>query len=156
MKTLICLAVGLLFLATLHAQVADRVLQARPFCMQRVSSGGIRLQLTGIYIDSSLLWLVFRAGNQSAIDFRAGSMRFFIRNKHAMKRRALQELRLSPLVRREAILLRSNSTVSLCYGLVPRVPGKHQELVVEWVERNGDRRMQLHVRAAALLRARKL
>lgn len=136
--------------------VPARVLRAAPCSSRHAVSGGVRLELTGIYIDSALLWFVFRGVNRSAIDFRAGGMRFLVRDRHAMKRRALQELRLVPLVRREVAVIRADSAVQLCYGLTPRVPGRAQELVIEWVEKNGDRRMQLRVPASALLRARRL
>lgn len=132
------------------------VLTARPCCSRHAISGGVRLELTGVYIDSTLLWFVFRGTNRSAIDFRAGSMRFFIRDRRALKRRALQELRLVPMVRFEAPVLFADSTVRLFCGLAPRVPGRRQELVIEWMERNGDRRMQLRVPARILLTAHRL
>ncbi|HEV2478080.1 MAG TPA: DUF4138 domain-containing protein [Puia sp.] len=137
-------------------RVPGQVISARPSCSRHASSGGVRLELTGVYIDSSLLWFVFRGTNGSAIDFRAGGMRFAFKERRALKRRALQELRLVPVVRLEAPVVRSDSAVRLYYGLVPRVPSTRQELVIEWVERNGDRRMQLHVPARILLTARRL
>lgn len=136
--------------------VVTRVLNASPCCSRHAVSGGVRLELTGIYIDSSLLWFAFRVVNRSAIDFRAGGMRFVVRDRHAMKRRALQELQLVPLVRREAAVIRADSAVRLCYGLTPRVPTRNQELMIEWVEKNDDRRMQVRVPASSLLRARRL
>ncbi len=137
-------------------RVPRAVVDAGSCCSRHVSSGGVRLELTGVYIDSSLLWFVFRGSNASAIDFRVGGMRFIIRNRRALKRRALQELRFVPVMRQEAAMIRSDSTVRLYYGLMPRVPGKRQELVIEWVERNGDRRMQLRVPARSLLTAHRL
>jgi hypothetical protein len=139
-----------------HGGVPAEVLKAKPCCSRRASNAGVRLELTGIYIDSSLLWLVFRGVNRSAIDFRAGRMRFVIRDRHALKRRALQELRLVPLVRQEETTVWADSAVTLYYGLTPRVPGKRQELVIEWAERNGDRRMLIRVAARDLLTARRL
>jgi hypothetical protein len=41
-------------------------------------------------------------------------------------------------------------------AVAPRVPGKEQELVVEWVERDGDRRVVIRVRGKRVLRARKV
>jgi len=156
MRREVCLVLGLLLFAAARAQVADRVLHARPWCSLHAVSGGVRLELRGVYVDSSLLWFAFRASNYSAIDFRAGSMRFTIRDKRSLKRRALQELNLAVVVRREIGLLRADSSANSCYGLIPRVPGKKQELVVEWMERNGDRRMQLRVPARYFLTARRL
>ena len=137
-------------------RVPGAVMDARPCLSRRAGSGGIRLELTGTYIDSSLLWFVFRCANSSAINFRSGGMRFVIRDRRALKRRALQELRLVPVVRQEAALLRADSTVRLYYGVIPRVPRPRQELMIEWVERNGDRRVQLRVPARILLTAHRL
>jgi Domain of unknown function (DUF4138) len=159
--------VGLILLVTLvsHAQevvvgvpagTIAHVLEAPPYHERQTTTGGVRLELTGIYIDSNLLWVVFRGINRSAIDFRPGSMRFAIRDKKALKRRALQELPLSCVVRSEPPLLQADSTIRLAYGLVPRVPGKNQELRIAWVERNGDRRLLLRVPANIILTARRL
>lgn len=118
--------------------------------------GRVRLELRGVYIESGLLWLVFRGINRSAIDFRPATMRIAIRDKHAFRRRALQERSLPLLVGYEPSVLRADSAVLFCYGLTPRVPGRRQEIFIEWMERNGDRRLLLHVPASAVLTARKI
>lgn len=135
---------------------AAAVLGAGPSHPVRVAAGGVRLELRGIYVCESLLWLSFRAENRSAIDFRADPVRFSIRDRRAFKRRARQEIPLWPVYRKGPGMLQSDSTVSFCDALVPRVPGKEQELVVEWVERNGDRRVRLRVKVGRLLKARKV
>ena len=153
---LFCSLLLLLGSGVVNGQGIDRVLQA-PACYGRsVALGGVRLDLRGIYVYSGLLWLVFDATNRSSIDFRAGSMGFAIRDRHVLRRRARQEIRLSPVMRREKSILASDSTVRFCYGLVPRTPSNKQELVIEWGERNGDRRLQLRVRGSMLLKAKKL
>ncbi|HEV2483192.1 MAG TPA: DUF4138 domain-containing protein [Puia sp.] len=160
------LNVGLLLLVTLvvraqfsapgHTKEISAILQAKPCHQQHTTMGGVGLDLKGIYIDSGLLWLVFRGVNHSAIDFRPATMHITIRDKHALKRRALQERMLTPVIRYEPSVLAADSTVLFCYGLVPRIPGRKQELEIEWMERNGDRRLQLQVSAAAILTARRL
>jgi hypothetical protein len=39
---------------------------------------------------------------------------------------------------------------------MPRVPGKEREIVVEWVERDGDRRVVIQVKRKRVLKARKI
>lgn len=147
---------AVLFSRSDHAQLIAVVLHAQPCHQRHTSMGGVGLELRGIYIDSGLLWLVFRGVNHSAIDFRPATMHIDIRDKHALKRRALQERPLTPVIRWEASVVAADSTVLFCYGLVPRIPGKRQELHIEWMERIGDRRLLLEVSAAAILTARRL
>jgi len=120
------------------------------------TAGGVRMELREVYVRNGLLWLSFRASNRSAIDFRADPVRYSIRDRRAFKRRASQEVRLYPVVRQEPRILRSDSVVNFADALAPRVPGKEQELVVEWVERNGDRRVRVRVKVGRVLRARRL
>ena len=139
-----------------HLSLVANVLQSKPCRPRHTTMGGVGLELRGIYIDSGLLWLVFRGVNHSAIDFRPAPMHVAIRDKRALKRRALQERLLAPVIRDEPSVIAADSTVLFCYGLVPRIPGRKQELSIEWMERNGDRRLQLHVPASAILTARRL
>lgn len=142
--------------ATGHAKRIPAILQAKPCHQRHTSMGGVALELRGIYIDSGLLWLVFDGVNHSAIDFRPATMHIYIRDKRALKRRALQERPLTPVIRYEPSVVAADSGVLFCYGLVPRIPGRKQELTIEWMERNGDRRLKLHVSAEAILTARRL
>ena len=84
-----------------HTKEIPAILQAKPCHQRHTSMGGVGLELRGIYIDSGLLWLVFRGVNHSAIDFRPATMHIAIRDRHALKRRALQERPLTPVVRYE-------------------------------------------------------
>jgi hypothetical protein len=120
------------------------------------AAGGLRMELRKIFVRDGLLWFAFRASNRSAIDFRADPLRFSIRSRKAFRRRALQEIRLQPVVRQEPRIVQSDSAVNFAEALVPRIPGKEQELVVEWAERDGDRRVRVCIRAKRLLTARKL
>jgi hypothetical protein len=79
-----------------------------------------------------------------------------IRDRKAFKRRALQEMALAVVFRQEPSVLRSDSVVRFCNGLAPRAPGKGQELVVEWAERDGDRRVWMRVKGKRVLGAGKV
>ena len=135
---------------------AARVLVAPPSHPVHVESGGVRVELRGVYVCEGLLWLSFRAENRSAIDFRAGAVRVAIRDRKAFKRRALQEMALAVVFPQEPVVLRADSTVWFCDGVVPRVPGKGQEVVVEWAERDGDRRVMVRIPGRRVLGAGKV
>jgi hypothetical protein len=139
-----------------HNSVAAEALQSPLSHPVRVSSEGMQLTLRGVYVGGGLMWFVFDACNRSSIDFRADAPRFLLRSRHALKRRASEELRWQPIYGNGPKWLRSDSSAMFCYALTPRAPAKNQVLWVEWVERNGDRRLRLQVRAKRLIRARKL
>jgi hypothetical protein len=65
-----------------------------------------------------------RVSNGSVIDWRAVPMRFSIQDRHVLRRTARQELPLAIIARQEALTVRSDSSVVLCYGLTPRLPRK--------------------------------
>lgn len=150
----------MLVLVAAHGQertaAATKVLLAPPSHPIRAAAGGVRVELRGVYVCEGLLWLSFRAENRSAIDFRAGVLRVAIKDKRAFKRRALQEVALAVVSRQEPAVLRADSVVRFCDGLAPRVPGKGQELVVEWAERDGDRRVEIRVKGKRVLGAGKV
>ncbi|GGB20137.1 DUF4138 domain-containing protein [Puia dinghuensis] len=160
MKRMIGIGIGLLLLSVVKAQdreaEIDSVLAARPVDIRNVRVEGVRLELRGLYVLEGLLWFSLRVSNGSVIDFRANSLRFTIRDRHVLRRKARQELPLTVLLRREPLLVRSDSSVTLCYGLAPRLPAKGQDLVLEYGEHNGDRRMRLRLSAVAILKAKKL
>jgi hypothetical protein len=156
MKHLLSTGALLLILFAGHSQPFATILQASPYHQRHTTMGGMRLDLRGIYIDSGLLWLVFRGANHSVIDFRPATLRIAIRDKHALKRRALQERPLTPVIKYEPSVVQADSTVLFCYGLIPRIPGRKQELGIEWMEKNGDRRLLLHLPATSILTARKV
>jgi hypothetical protein len=103
-----------------------------------------------------LLWLSFSASNRSSIDFRGNAVRLEIRGRRAFKRRASQEVGLRVAFRGEPSVVRADSVVRFCVAVAPRVPGKEQEMVAEWVERDGDRRVVLRVNGKRVLRAKRV
>jgi len=142
--------------AQVHEQEVAAVLAAPGSRVQRVGAMGVELELRGVYVLDGLFWFSLRVSNRSVIDWRANPMRFFIRDRKVWRRRARQELPLTPVLRRENVLVGSDSVVSLCYALQPRLPRKGQDLVLEYGERNGGRRMVVRLSGAALLKAKKL
>lgn len=138
-----------------EAEIAA-VLGAPASVVRHARAGDVRLGLKGVYVLDGLLWFSLRVYNGSVIDWRGSAMRISIRDRRVWKRRARQELPLAVLARREVLVVRSDSAVALCYGVSPRLPGKGQKLVLEWGERNGDRRMWLRLRLKDILKAKKL
>ena len=57
----------------------------------------LSLRLTGVYSKDSLEWLTFRLTNHSPLDFHSETPRFFLQDKHKVRRRAIQELDIQPV-----------------------------------------------------------
>src|SRR5579872_4251741 len=84
-------------------------------------AGGMRMRLERVYLQDSLLWMRFRVRNFSAYDFRVGWMEFKVRQRHRFRRRAFQEFRLQPRVRKEPSLFPGIRRFHLSSGLPRRV-----------------------------------
>jgi Domain of unknown function (DUF4138) len=121
-----------------------------------MAQGGMRMRVQKPYLQDSLLWLRFKVWNRSAYDFRVGGMAFRVRQRHRLRRTAIQEFRLQPRVRNEPTTIPGDSTAELVYGLAPRVIGKDKELVAELRERNNDRMLRVVISSKTLLHARPL
>jgi hypothetical protein len=123
---------------------------------QRKASGGIRLRVDSLYVSNGVLWFGMEAKNSSAYDYRATSMRFTIRDRHPLKRKARQELALPMVAGGAPTLLPADSTVHFDCGIKPRIPGLQRELWIEWIERTGDRRVRMQVSNSKIMHVKKV
>jgi hypothetical protein len=160
MKKTMSVCLSLLLILAVRGQDRQKelglVAEAAASHSRHVEVSGVRLELRGVYVLDGLLWFSLRVSNGSVIDLRAAPMRFSIRDRRVLRRRARQELPLATVVRRETLSVLSDSAVWLYYGLAPRLPDKRQELVMEYGERTGPRRMSLRLRDKDILKAKKL
>lgn len=122
----------------------------------RAINGGVTLRLRGVYIHDGLLWFAFDAHNRSSVDFRADAVRFWLQARHSVKREAREELRWLPVYSNSPQVLRSDSSARFVYAVPARAPSGRQLLRLEWVERNGDRRIRLYISAKRMVGAHKL
>ena len=127
----------------------------RQLVRHKAKDGGVSLRLRSIGLREGLLWLSFEVCNRSAFDFRVDWMTFSIRQRRQTRRMAMQEISIEPLFAQQPAVIPGDSTVILSYGMMPRVPGKQKELVVELRERNGDRRIRMTIGGNELIKARK-
>ena len=136
--------------------IAATVMQAPVVHPSHASTGGVSLRLRGVYIRDGLFWFAFDAHNRSSIDFRGDVMRFWLQASRTVRRQAQQELRWLAVYGNSPVVLRSNSSAVFCYAVPARAPSGRQLLRIEWVERNGDRRLRLYIPAKRMVGARKL
>jgi Domain of unknown function (DUF4138) len=153
MKTLLSIGFTLMCFVG-RTQGRPGALDAKPTMHRKCEAAGISLELRGIYIQAGLMWFVLRATNRTAIDFKPATMHFTIRDQRSFRRRASQELRLESVYSDSPLMLFADSSALICCAVKPRVPHKHQQLILTWGDRNGDRRLEMALKANALLHAK--
>lgn len=116
----------------------------------------MKLSMDGIYLKENLMWISFKMANGSFISYRPESIRFFVRDLKRLKRTALQETEIQPLYAQMDSLISGNDDATAVFGFNPFTIPKTQELIVQVAEHNGGRTLVLHVRYAAMLKARLL
>ena len=131
------------------------LLSGKPgFLHKSVSAERMQLQLRGIYLRDSLLWLCLRLTNRSAIGFTPAYMRISVEDRKRIKRTASQQVAILPEYDSGLVPLPGDRSRSVVVGLTPFVLGRGKKLVVEIADAGGDRELVLEVKGRMVLRAR--
>ncbi|ARS35734.1 conjugative transposon protein TraN [Pontibacter actiniarum] len=117
-------------------------------------SGGMRLQVGQFHIRGEVLYCQFRIRNSTSTRYNLDQFRFYVRDRQGRRRTASQELELKPLYIHGAGAVEGHTERVLVVAL-PKVtlPDK-KYLVVELMERNGGRHLQLKLSSRLLLQAK--
>lgn len=140
------------------ANVAQSALLAKNNPAHNVSikdkSSKSQLLLSSIFIDDDLLLYKIELSNNSALKYEIENLRFFVRDRNASKRTAIQETEIKPLhILGDTNAIAPRTSHTFVFAL-PRmtIPDK-KYLAVQIQEKNGGRHMTLKVRNRHLLRA---
>ncbi|UYQ92148.1 conjugative transposon protein TraN [Chitinophaga horti] len=116
---------------------------------------GIRLK--GIYIHDDHLFFKLQLSNTSALDYDVDQFRFFIRDAKQSKRTSSQELELKPDVVHGPIKDIPGRATQVCVFGIPRfsIPDQKQ-LIVQLMEKEGGRHLQLWIRNKHLLKVKEM
>ena len=125
----------------------------RPFLRVAGKSEGLRLGLNGIYLRDSLQWLVFSLRNGSVGPFRVARWRFFLQDRKAVKRRAVQKVGVEPVYMSGLVSVSGKGRAGMAAGFEPFVVPKGKWLVVEVVGKDG-RVVRIKVRGRTFRRER--
>ena len=120
--------------------------------LQRCRTEGMELDLQGLYLQDSLLWIALRWANHSPIGYVPDYYRWVIRDKRSFRRTAQQELPLQPLYTPPLATIDGDSTVNQWTGFRPFALAKDKELVLEIGEKNGGRTLTLVIDHKRLLK----
>lgn len=115
----------------------EGLMARRPFIRVTGRSEGLRLGLTGIYLRDSLQWLVFGLRNGSVGSFRVERWRFFLQDRKAVKRRAVQEVGVEPVYASGLGVVAGKGKAGWAAGFESFVVPAGKRLVVEVVGKDG-------------------
>ena len=132
---------------------AEWLLARRPFLRIRGRSAGLRLGLSGIWLRDSLQWLVLSLRNGSVLPFRAERWRFFLQDRKAVKRRAVQEVGIEPVYFSPLTTITGKGKLAIAAGFDPFVVPAGKQLVVEFSGRDG-RMVRVKVKGRVFRRER--
>lgn len=117
-------------------------------------SGGMSAEVQGLYIKDSFLLVHLRLGNGSSMHYEIAFFRFAIRSRKEFKRKAAQELELTPHHlegNRKAI---KAGTVTHLVVVLPKYAFTRAKfLAIQIGEREGERNLLLKVSSRHLLKA---
>lgn len=113
---------------------------------KRVSDDFSILQLRGLYISSDALWLSTRFINCTMVPYPVGFIKFFIRDKRRVKNAAQQEREIFPIYSQTPELFAGKAMDDLLFAFEPFVINKHQQLLMQVGELNGNRFIQIRIK----------
>lgn len=123
-----------------------------------VNTKKMHLAVTGIYYTDSLLWLVGRLGDRSALDFAVQRVRLFTEDRKRVKRMAVQEAETDPVFSDwdEARLVAGETTTGFALAYRGIAAPKGKRVVLEVAELDGGRTIRVRIPLKRILAARKL
>lgn len=113
----------------------------------------IKFQLNGIYIRDDVLYYRIRVVNSSRINYDIDQLRFFIRDSRKIKRTASQEIEIVPILIHNNLSTINGESEGTTVFALPKftIPDK-KHLVIQLMEKNGGRHIELQLKNTKLLR----
>ena len=118
-------------------------------------SWDILVRINGVYIKGDVVYYQLYLANQSPIDYDIDLLKFFIKDKKKNKRTAIQETELMPLhVAGNITQVKANSGSVVVVALDKFTIPDAKNLVVQIMEKNGGRHLQLKIKNHHILKAK--
>jgi conjugative transposon TraN protein len=113
----------------------------------------IKFQLNGIFIRDDILYYRIRVVNSSKINYDLDQLRFFIRDSNKIKRTASQEIEIVPIISYNKPTSIKGETENTTVFALPKftIPSR-KHLVIQLMENNGSRHLELRLKKEKLLR----
>lgn len=117
----------------------------------------IKLGLNGLFIRGNLMYFKIKLENHSHMNYDIDQLRFFIRDQKKSKRTAIQELEIDPLYVHPDITTVTGQTECFLVFALPKftIPDK-KNLIIQAMEKNGGRHLELKVGNRIIVQSRAL
>lgn len=116
---------------------------------------GVTLNLTGLYIRDDVFYYQLIIANRTNINYDVDQLRFFIKDRSQSKRTASQELPQEPiLLLGNTTKIEANSSQTIVAALPKFTIPNKKELIIQLMERNGGRHLQLELGNQLIIRAK--
>jgi conjugative transposon TraN protein len=135
-------------------RIGKQVNEQRDFLRVATKEQKMVLQLKGIYLSGSSMWLTLKLFNTSLIDYKPDYVCFFLRDRKRAKRTAVQETEMFPLLPPCKEVVPGNASMKLLFPFRPFTIPRSKELVIQIGEQNGGRSLVLPVSYKKILKAR--
>ena len=118
------------------------------------ASFGARLLVNGIYVQDEVLYFKVKIQNTSNLSYNIDQLRFFIRDQKKTKRNATQEIEIAPLyTQNETDKIGGKSQQTIVYALPKFTIPDSKYLVLQLMERNGGRHLELRLKNKRIVKA---
>ena len=135
---------------------AKKILEQKRFLYGvKDKSNGMRLLLSGIYIDNDVLYLQLNADNKTNIDYDFESLNFSIKDIKQTKQTAVQEIQQTPLLLyNHPGFVKGRTDLSFVVALEKFTIPDKKMLVIQLMEKNGGRNLSLKIKNNTLVKAK--
>jgi conjugative transposon TraN protein len=118
-------------------------------------SNGMRLLLSGIYIDNDVLYFKINVDNKTNINYDYESLNFFIKDLKQSKRTAVQEIQQTPLsIYNDSGFVKGKTNLSFVVAVEKFTIPDKKMLVIQLMEKNGGRNLSLKIKNRTIVKAK--
>jgi len=135
---------------------SKRIVQDKhSFSVKSERKNRMALSLDGIYTEDDVIFCHIKIQNKSNVDYDIDMLRFLIKDKVKLKRKATQELQVKPLnIPQRGSLIRGKSTNSFVYALEKFTIPDAKHLVIQLFEKHGGRHLSLLIKNKDIVKAK--
>lgn len=140
--------------AQMQVNAEEVVHEKRNIYSVKDKSYGIKMLLDGLFIKDEVIYCRIRLQNNSNINYDIEQFRFYIRDQRKSKRTATQELEVNPLYIKGDTSVIAGQAENIFVFAFPKftIPDK-KYLVIELMEKNGGRHLNLSIGNRTIVRA---
>lgn len=114
----------------------------------------MKFKLRGIYVKNDILFFQFSLDNKTKLRYDIGFLRFYIKDKKQPKRTAVQEKEIKPVLLKILPFEAEGKGKTIVAAFKQFSIADDKNLIIELMEKDGDRHFQLKVPQRKLLKAR--